>query len=134
MSLERFLAAQEADYAIALAEIGQGRKRSHWMWYIFPQLAGLGGSERARFYGLCDLSEARAYLAHPVLGPRLIAICTALLTHQGTRPEAILGQVDALKLRSSMTLFETAGDGPFGQILTQFYDGDRCPLTQTALR
>jgi len=134
MSLKRFIEAQSGVFDTALAELQAGRKTSHWMWFIFPQLRGLGRSETARFYGIADLAEARAYLAHPVLGPRLAACTGALLPHAGTPPERIMGGIDALKLRSSMTLFETAGGGPeFGRVLDLFYGGERCPLTLAAL-
>lgn len=124
-TLERFIDAQQIDYPRALAEIRQGRKQSHWMWYIFPQLAGLGLSETARFYGLRDLAEARAYLAHPVLGPRLIEISTALLTVEGKTARQILGSPDDLKLRSSMTLFGLLKDTDpvFQAVLDKYYDG-----------
>ncbi|MDF0602599.1 DUF1810 domain-containing protein [Psychromarinibacter sp. C21-152] len=129
--LDRFVEAQVTTYPVALTEIEAGRKQSHWMWYIFPQLAGLGRSERARYYGLSGLAEARDYWAHPVLGARLDEISRALLAHAGTPPEAILGSVDALKLRSCATLFEVAaeGAGPFAELLEAFYGGERCPLT-----
>ena len=128
--LARFVEAQERSYDRALAELTAGRKDGHWMWYIFPQLRGLGRSETARFYGIEDMAEARAYLAHPVLGPRLSACTLALLPHHGTPPERIMGGIDALKLRSSMTLFEAAGGGPeFGEVLEAYYGGERCPLT-----
>ena len=133
MSLHRFLDAQEADYPTALSEIRSGRKISHWMWYIFPQMAELGRSHRARFYGIADLTEARDYLAHPVLGARLVEISGAMLSHRGTAADAILGPVDALKLRSSMTVFEAAGEGPFADVLDAFYAGQRCTLTLTLL-
>jgi len=125
MSLERFLAAQEGSYATALAELRAGAKSSHWMWWIFPQLRGLGHSPRAQEYGLADADEARAYAAHPVLGPRLAECAEAMLLHQGTPPEAILGATDALKLRSCATLFaEVDGGAPgaaLGQVLSAFY-------------
>ncbi|GGB95132.1 hypothetical protein GCM10011494_11990 [Novosphingobium endophyticum] len=108
--LERFLDAQRRIYPQALAELRAGDKRSHWMWFIFPQIAGLGRSETARFYAIADLAEAREYLAHPVLGPRLEECTGAMLEWAGKRSApAILGEVDALKFRSSMTLFEAAG-------------------------
>ncbi len=103
--LSRFIDAQQRDYDRALGEIRQGRKQSHWMWYIFPQLAGLGHSETARFYGIKDGQEARDYLAHPVLGSRLIEISTALLDIDGRTANQVMGSPDDLKLRSSMTLF-----------------------------
>jgi len=134
MTLQRFHAAQEDTYAGALAELQAGQKRGHWMWFIFPQLASLGRSGTAKFYGIANLAEARAYLADPVLGQRLIACAEAMLTHQGRSAEAILGPVDAMKLRSSATLFALAGDAPvFGQVLQAFYAGSPCPLTEAAL-
>ena len=125
--LERFVTAQAPVYAEALAELRRGHKESHWMWFVFPQLRGLGRSATADYYGLAGLGEARAYLAHPLLGPRLRECAEALLAHRVRRPEAILGAVDALKLRSSMTLFERAADAPepFAAVLDAFYGGVR---------
>lgn len=129
--LARFVEAQEGVYARALAELGQGRKRSHWMWFVFPQLAGLGSSATARFYALADAREARAYLDHPLLGARLRECAEALLAHPGVAAETILGPVDALKLRSSMTLFEAvaADPAPFAAVLDAFYGGGRDAAT-----
>jgi len=129
--LERFVAAQAGSFADALAELEAGRKRSHWMWFVFPQMAGLGRSETARFFGIRSADEARAYLAHTVLGPRLHQCCTALLRHRDKSAEAILGGIDALKLRSSMTLFEAVADDPtpFAAVLDAFYGGRRDSLT-----
>ena len=134
-SLQRFLDAQATDYAQALAEVKAGRKRSHWMWYIFPQIRGLGFSETARFYGIQDLAEATAYLQHPVLGSRLVAICEALLTLPGSNATSIMGSPDDLKLRSSMTLFAAVpGAGPvFQQVLTKFFGGGPDSKTQLLL-
>jgi uncharacterized protein (DUF1810 family) len=109
--LERFVAAQALVFAAALAELKAGRKRSHWMWFIFPQLRGLGRSSLATFYGIGSLDEARAYLAHPVLGPRLTLCTEALLAIEGRSLNAILGSPDDLKFCSSMTLFSRAGSG-----------------------
>ncbi len=133
--LQRFVTAQERAYAQALAELKAGAKRSHWMWYIFPQLAGLGRSETARFYGIADWAEAEAYLAHPLLGARLAECTHAMLGWAGRRSaEAILGPVDALKFASSMTLFEAAGGGtPFSQAIEGFYAGARDPRTLALL-
>ena len=127
MSLDRFVEAQAGSYATALAELKAGAKRSHWMWYIFPQIAGLGLSETARFYAIDGLAEARAYLAHPLLGPRLHDCVAAMLGWAGQRDaETILGGIDALKLRSSCTLFEAAGrSAEFAQCLDAFYAGRR---------
>ncbi|WP_084583518.1 DUF1810 domain-containing protein [Sphingomonas azotifigens] len=131
--LDRFVAAQARDYAIALAELQRGRKTSHWIWYVFPQIAGLGRSDMARHYAIADLDEARAYLAHPLLGARLGEATTALLAHAGKRSaEAILGGIDAIKVRSSMTLFEVAdgaAGGVFAACLDAFYAGSRDPET-----
>ena len=130
----RFHAPQARDYPTALAELRAGRKRSHWIWWIFPQLASLGRSPRAIDYGLRDLAEARAWLADPVLRARLIEATEAVLAHRGAPPEDIMGAVDALKLRSCATLFEVAASdpatrAPFTALLDGFYGGTRCPLT-----
>jgi uncharacterized protein (DUF1810 family) len=128
--LSRFLAAQRDVYPRALAELRAGTKRSHWMWFIFPQIAGLGRSDMARRYAIRDLEEARAYLAHPVLGPRLQDCTAAVLSHAGARSaEAIFGGIDAIKLRSSMTLFEAAGGDGFASIVDAFFAGVRDPET-----
>lgn len=124
--LERFVKAQHSLYAQALAELRVGAKRSHWIWFIFPQIAGLGRSETARFYAISDLTEAREYLAHPILGPRLEECTQAMLAWAGKRSaDAILGEVDALKFRSSMTLFEAAGGKACSRALDAFYAGQR---------
>lgn len=136
IDLGRFVQAQSAIYPQALAELNAGRKRSHWIWFIFPQLAGLGRSETARFFGLRSADEARAYLAHPLLGDRLRECCAALLRHRGEPAETMLGAIDAIKLRSSMTLFEAAaGDpAPFAAVIDEFHQGARDPLTLSLLR
>lgn len=131
--LDRFVTAQARDYAVALAELQRGRKTSHWIWYVFPQIAGLGRSDMAQRYAIADLAEARAYLAHPLLGARLREATTTLLSHAGKRSaEAILGSIDAIKVRSSMTLFEVA-DGAagseFATCLDALYAGSRDPET-----
>lgn len=125
--LERFVAAQQGVYRDALDELRRGRKRSHWMWFVFPQIAGLGTSPTARFYAIASAGEARAYLDHPLLGPRLRECAAALLAHGDESAEAILGPVDAMKLRSSMTLFEAVADDPalFAALLDRFFDGAR---------
>src|SRR6476661_9780856 len=124
-SLQRFLDAQVADYAVALAEIQQGYKRSHWMWYIFPQIQGLGFSSTAQYYAIRDAQEAQAYLQHPVLGPRLLRISEALLALPGADAADIMGYPDDLKLRSSMTLFGALpGTSPvFQQVLDKYFKG-----------
>ncbi|MGL4280477.1 MAG: DUF1810 domain-containing protein [Albidovulum sp.] len=136
--LSRFLQAQEGSYAAALAELTTGRKVTHWMWFIFPQLAGLGRSATARFYGIADLEEARDYLADPVLHGRLDACADALLSHEGLAAEEIMGSIDALKLRSSATLFAAADPGGgTGQrmkaLIARYYGGQACALTLDAL-
>ena len=130
--LARFVEAQEDTYASALAEVRAGRKRSHWMWFIFPQIAGLGQTPTARFYALADLAEARAYLDDKLLGGRLIECTEAALDWAGRKSaEAIFGHVDSMKFRSSMTLFEAAGpdEDCFGQAIDGFFDGERDALT-----
>ncbi|WP_422057910.1 DUF1810 domain-containing protein [Sphingomonas sp.] len=107
-SLERFVEAQAQSYDAALAEIRRGAKRSHWMWFIFPQLAGLGRSEMAKFYGISSLDEARAYLQHPVLGARYLECVGALQDLRTSNVVEVFGEVDAMKLRSSLTLFQAA--------------------------
>jgi uncharacterized protein (DUF1810 family) len=123
--LDRFVEAQRDVYDDALAEIKIGRKRSHWMWFVFPQIAGLGSSPTAQRYAVSGPEEAKAYLAHSVLGPRLIEISRALLSVEGRSAEQILGYPDDLKLRSSMTLFAQVADDPavFEAVLERYYDG-----------
>lgn len=128
--LSRFHQAQARDQARAVAELRAGRKTSHWMWYVFPQLAALGRSGTARYYGIRDLAEARAYLADPVLAANLREAARAMLENAGTPAEAVLGPVDALKLRSCATLFAAAGGGElFERLLAAFYDGQPDPAT-----
>ena len=130
-NLKRFLNAQAADYETALREIRAGRKKSHWIWYIFPQLKELGRSSTAREYGIRDLDEARAYLADPVLCSRLLEISGALLDLPGRDTRAVMGYPDDLKLRSSMTLFAAADPEQkvFQQVLDKYYNGIPDPLT-----
>lgn len=125
MSLERFVSAQRRDFPRALEEIENGRKETHWMWYIFPQMQGLGRSDMAHFYGIADLQEAKAYLAHPELSKKLEAICQALLDLDCDDARAIFGHTDAMKLRSSMTLFAIADEdiSIYRQVLDKFFDG-----------
>lgn len=135
--LERFVAAQAGGvYESALAELRAGHKRGHWIWFILPQLRGLGRSSMADYYGIGGVAEARAYLAHPLLGPRLNECVAALLGHAGVRTaEAMLGAVDAAKLRSCLTLFEAAGGGRlFGRALDGLCDGVRDPVTLRLVR
>ena len=136
MDLERFVDAQAGTYAQALAELRAGRKTSHWMWWVFPQVAGLGMSGTSQAYAVADLAEARAYLQHDVLGPRLLECCQALLALEDASAERVLGSVDAMKLRSSMTLFAAADpDEPvFTEVLDRFYDGERDERTVRLLR
>ncbi len=128
--LARFLDAQRDVYETALAELTAGEKHGHWMWFIFPQLAGLGQSPTALHFGIADTDEARSYMADPRLGARYRACCRAVVDHAGTPPERILGPVDALKLRSSATLMARATDVPDARaVLDAFYEGSECPLT-----
>lgn len=129
--LKRFLDAQQRDYAIALTEIKAGRKRSHWMWYMFPQVAGLGYSEMAKLYAIQNREEAIAYLKHPVLGARLIAISEALLAVHSNNATEVMGSPDDLKLRSSMTLFALLPDTApvFEEVLKKFFQGEKDKAT-----
>ena len=129
-NLDRFVTAQADSYATALGELRRGRKQSHWMWWVFPQLAGLGHSATARAYAIRSADEARAYLAHPLLAARLVEATAAVTAATGTA-EAILGAVDAMKLRSSMTLFDavTPDPAPFATALVRFYGGERDEAT-----
>lgn len=133
--LERFAAAQAPVWDEVLAEVRAGRKETHWMWFVFPQLAVLGRSSMARHYGLSGLDEARAYLAHPVLGPRLVECCRMLSQLSGSDPVAIFGEVDAMKLRSCVTLFAAAApaEAAFRDVLLQYFGGTPDPLTTAAL-
>ena len=134
--LERFVRAQDGGtYEQALRELRDGAKRGHWMWFVFPQVAGLGSSPTAQRYAISGLDEAHAYLAHPVLGPRLVECAQALLELGERDPVRVLGSVDALKLRSSMTLFEAAApdERVFGEVLERFYDGERDAATTSRL-
>jgi uncharacterized protein (DUF1810 family) len=129
--LDRFVAAQADIYDQALAELRAGRKQSHWMWFVFPQIAGLGRSPTAIFYAIASAAEARAYLAHPLLGTRIVECTQAVLAHRGASAEAIFGGIDAMKLGSSMTLFEEVADdpAPFAAVLDDFFDAERDPAT-----
>lgn len=132
--LQRFVDAQDPVLDTVLAELRGGRKRSHWMWFVFPQLASLGRSAMARHYGLASLDEARSYWRHPVLGPRLRACCEALLQSPGRSAQAVFGSPDDLKLRSCMTLFSLAapGEAPFDAVLQRFCAGERDARTVEA--
>lgn len=135
MDIERFVEAQDSEYcgyAQALSEMQSGEKDSHWIWYIFPQLRELGHSRNADYYGIEDLDEAREYLSHPILGARLREITEAVLSHADDRVaiELMGSEIDALKLRSSMTLFDLVSPNDiFSDVLDAFYDGERCGLT-----
>jgi uncharacterized protein (DUF1810 family) len=128
--LERFVEAQTSAYATALAEIRRGPKRSHWMWFVFPQLAGLGHSPTAQLYAIGSLEDAQAYLDHPVLGPRYMECVGALQDRSGNDPVAVFGPVDAMKLKSSLTLFEAARAHPlFAAALDRWFGGERDEAT-----
>jgi uncharacterized protein (DUF1810 family) len=136
--LQRFVAAQEdaAIYSRALEELRRGRKQSHWIWFVFPQIAGLGQSPMSQAYAIRSLDEARAYLEHPLLGPRLRECCEALLAADRTASaESILGGIDAIKVRSSMTLFSRADptEPLFTAVLDRFYSGEPDPETERLL-
>ena len=135
--LQRFVAAQDAggSYGHAVVELRAGRKTSHWMWFIFPQITGLGYSPTAQLYAISALDEARAYLAHPVLGARLLECAAILAGLAGRSAEQIFGDVDALKLRSSITLFRHAAPSEpvFGQILDQYFGGHPDPATENRI-
>ncbi len=129
--LERFVAAQAPVFDAALSELRAGRKRSHWMWFIFPQLRGLGHSPTAQFYGIASLDEARAYYAHKLLGQRLLLCTKTVLGSEAPSLHALLGSPDDLKFGSCMTLFEAAAPGQpiFGEALDRWCDGERDPRT-----
>jgi uncharacterized protein (DUF1810 family) len=129
--LARFVDAQRDVHAVALAELRAGRKRTHWMWFVFPQIEGLGSSDMARRYAIRGAAEARAYLAHPVLGPRLVAGCEAVLAHENRSAHEIFGSPDDLKLRSCVTLFaHVSGPGSvFHRVLDRFFAGAPDPRT-----
>ena len=126
-NLNRFIEAQEGSYASALSQIKGGKKRTHWMWYIFPQIRGLGSSSTSKYYAIKDWEEAAAYLQHPVLGTRLKEICNALLSLDTSDPYKVFGSPDDVKLQSSMTLFsEVEGSSPvFNKVLEKFFGGDK---------
>ncbi len=125
--LDRFVRAQAGSYEDALAEIRGGRKRSHWMWYVFPQVEGLGSSWTSQKYAISGAAEAKAYLDHPVLGPRLVACCEAVLAVEGRSAREIFGGIDELKLRSSATLFANVSDpgSVFERVLKKYFDAER---------
>ena len=128
--IERFIEAQKRDYTTALSEVRAGRKESHWIWYIFPQILGLGSSCYANLYGIRNKEEAEEYLNHKVLGKRLMEITNALLQIEDKSAEEIFGDLDSMKVKSSMTLFDIiAPDDIYAQVLNKFYKGERCYKT-----
>lgn len=135
-NLHRFIEAQERDYEQALAEIRNGRKQSHWMWYIFPQIKGLGFSSTSKYYALEDLNESEQYIQHPVLGVRLREISNALLKLDTDDPKKVLGSPDELKLKSSMTLFSEvpSADPVFKKVLEKFFGGKKDDKTREILQ
>ena len=123
-NLQRFVDAQAPVFDQVLHELETGKKRSHWMWFVFPQIKGLGQSETAKHYGIASKDEARAYLRHPVLGPRLIKCCKTINALTGKTAEGVFGPIDAMKLRSSLTLFAAVSDDPiFQDCLDKYYNG-----------
>jgi len=134
--LERFVTEQNRDYETVLAELRRGRKTSHWIWFIFPQIAGLGRSAMSQHFAIGSLDEARAYLAHPVLGARLRECVGLLLAIEGRSADEIFGPLDAMKVRSSMTLFHRAApdESEFRLVLDRYYAGVADPATDERLR
>lgn len=133
--LQRFIEAQNDSYDQALKEIRNGRKLTHWIWYIFPQIKGLGFSYNSEYYGITSLQEAKDYLENELLRKRLFEITESLLMHKGKDIEGIMGDIDALKLKSSMTLFDAVQpDDIFGEVLYEFYGGERCRRTLEKIR
>lgn len=131
MTLQRFIDAQARVWDEVLAELQQARKRTHWMWFVFPQLAELGRSGTARFYGICGAEEARAYLAHPLLGARLRECCELVLNADGVSAQGVFGAVDAMKLKSCLTLFGAVSPqtAVFQKCLDRYFAGERDSLT-----
>lgn len=128
--IERFIETQKRDYKTALEEVRAGQKRTHWIWYIFPQMYGLGHSCYANLYGIRDRKEAEEYLNDKVLGKRLREVTSVLLQHEGKPAEEIFGELDAMKVRSSMTLFDLISPNDiFAEVLVKFYNGERCGIT-----
>ncbi|WP_208738606.1 DUF1810 domain-containing protein [Bacteroides caecimuris] len=133
-NLQRFLDAQQGDYEHALAEIRNGRKYSHWIWYIFPQLKGLGMSYNSQYYGISGKEEAEAYLSHPVLGERLREITSAFLQLKSKTAEEVFGSLDAMKVLSCMTLFNEVAPGDlFRQVIDRYYQGETDEMTKRML-
>ena len=134
-SLQRFIGAQEKSYSMAYSEITNGKKRTHWMWYIFPQIQGLGISDMSKLYAITDIQEAVEFLNHPLLGRRLVRICVELLNIESNDAHAIFGSPDDLKLHSSMTLFSSvpAADPVFEKVLNRFFSGKKDKKTLNIL-
>jgi uncharacterized protein (DUF1810 family) len=134
-NLQRFLDAQAPLWEDVRAELGRAKKRTHWMWFVFPQLAALGRSGTARFYGISGADEARAYLEHPLLGPRLLECCGLLLKAAGVSAREVFGDIDAMKFRSCLTLFAAVASGTaiFERCLDAYFAGERDPLTAQVL-
>lgn len=133
-NIQRFIKAQESDYEVALSEIKKGRKRSHWIWYVFPQFRVFAHSHIAEYYGIEDVGEAEAYLQHPILGRRIRDISEALLSHKGKDIKDIFGELDAGKVRSCMTMFDyLLPNDVFGKVLDAFYGGKRGGRTLNVL-
>jgi uncharacterized protein (DUF1810 family) len=134
--LDMFVDAQDTVWTAVLEELKAGQKQTHWMWFIFPQLADLGSSDMAKLYGMHDLAEAEAYLNHPILGSRLLEVAKLVLGHHGRTAEEIFGSLDASKLRSSMTLFSSVqGSAPeFQMVLERYFNGSICEKTDSAIR
>lgn len=129
-SLDRFISVQKYVYEEALTEIKQGEKKSHWMWFIFPQIIGLGESDNAIYYGIVNIEEATKFLGHEILGKRLREITTELLKLKTNDPEEIFGEIDAMKLKSSMTLFDCVEENSiFDEVLKKYFNGQRDELT-----
>lgn len=128
--IERFIQAQETAYPYALKELQEGKKRSHWIWYIFPQLKGLGRSFNSEFYGISGLEEASAYLKHPILNHRIREVCKTILALETDDAKEVFGEIDSRKLKSSMTLFDNVSPNDiFAQVLNKFFQGKRCKRT-----
>ena len=129
-NLERFLEAQERTYSYAFRELKEGQKRSHWMWYIFPQLKGLGHSRMSNYYGISGINEAKAYLENPILNQRLREVCETLLDLKTDDAREVFGGIDSLKLKSAMTLFDLASPSDvYDKVLDKFFEGKRCERT-----
>lgn len=135
-NLDRFVVAQEHCYDRALNEVRQGRKETHWMWFVFPQIIGLGSSDTAILYSITDIGEAKLYLNHEVLGPRLVEITRELLALETDDPVEVFGDIDALKLNSCMTLFDyvTDDENVFNEVIEKFYDGVKDEKTLQLIR